>query len=69
MIGPIDTPHEFIFLAVLAETLIALSEVNEPYSRPLNVTRSRLTTTEICRTAYSALFMKGVIGLVWGRES
>lgn len=46
MIGPIDRPREFTFLPVLAETLIAFSEVNEPYIRPLNVTRSRLTTTE-----------------------
>jgi nucleoside-diphosphate-sugar epimerase len=37
VIGPIDTPHEFIFVPALAETLIALSEREEAYGKARNV--------------------------------
>ena len=37
MIGPVDTPHEFIFVPDLAETLVALSEKPEAYGQAWNV--------------------------------
>jgi nucleoside-diphosphate-sugar epimerase len=45
VIGPIDTPHEFIFVPDLAETLIALSEKEDAYGRAWNVAGPGLTTT------------------------
>lgn len=45
VIGPIDTPHEFIFVPDLAETLIALSEKEEAYGKAWNVAGPELTTT------------------------
>lgn len=36
VIGPIDTPHEFIFVPDLAAALLALSEVEEAYGRAWN---------------------------------
>jgi nucleoside-diphosphate-sugar epimerase len=45
VIGPIDTPHEFIFVPDLAETLIALSEKEEAYGKAWNVAGPGLMTT------------------------
>jgi nucleoside-diphosphate-sugar epimerase len=45
LIGPIDTPHEFIFVPDLAETLIALSEKEEAYGKAWNVAGPGLITT------------------------
>ena len=45
VIGPIDTPHEFIFVPDLAETLIALSEKDEAYGNAWNVAGPGLITT------------------------
>jgi len=44
VIGPIDTPHEFIFVPDLAETLIALSEQEEAYGKAWNVAGPGLIT-------------------------
>jgi nucleoside-diphosphate-sugar epimerase len=46
VIGPIDTPHEFIFVPDLAETLIALSEKAEAYGKAWNVAGPGLITTQ-----------------------
>jgi nucleoside-diphosphate-sugar epimerase len=45
VIGPIDTPHEFIFVPDLAETVIALSEKEEAYGNAWNVAGPGLITT------------------------
>ena len=45
VIGPIDTPHEFIFIPDLAETLIALSEKEEAYGKAWNIAGPGLITT------------------------
>ena len=45
VIGPIDTPHEFIFVPDLAETLIALSEKEDAYGKAWNAAGPGLTTT------------------------
>ena len=45
VIGPIDTPHEFIFVPDVAETLIALSEKEEAYGKRWNVAGPGLITT------------------------
>jgi nucleoside-diphosphate-sugar epimerase len=45
VIGPIDTPHEFIFVPDLAETLIALSEKEGAYGKAWNVAGPGLITT------------------------
>src|SRR3974390_1412411 len=45
VIGPIDTPHEFIFVPDLAETLIARSEKEEAYGKAWNVAGPGLITT------------------------
>jgi len=45
VIGPIDTPHEFIFVPDLAETLTALSEKEEAYGKAWNVGGPGLITT------------------------
>jgi nucleoside-diphosphate-sugar epimerase len=45
VIGPIDIPHEFIFVPDLAETLIALSEKEEAYGKAWNVAGPGLITT------------------------
>src|SRR6516162_6448437 len=45
VIGPIDTPHEFIFVPDLAETLIALAEKEEAYGNAWNVAGPGLITT------------------------
>jgi nucleoside-diphosphate-sugar epimerase len=45
VIGPVDTPHEFIFVPDLAETLAALSEKTEAYGQAWNVAGPGLITT------------------------
>ena len=45
VIGPIYTPHEFIFVPDLAETLTALSEKDEAYGNTWNVAGPGLITT------------------------
>jgi nucleoside-diphosphate-sugar epimerase len=45
VIGPVDTPHEFIFVPDLAETLVALSEKAEGYGQAWNVAGPGLLTT------------------------
>ncbi len=45
VIGPIDTPHEFIYVPDLAATLLALSEKDEAYGEPWNVAGPGLITT------------------------
>jgi nucleoside-diphosphate-sugar epimerase len=45
VIGPVDTPHEFIFVPDLADTLIALSEKPEAYGQAWNVAGPAVITT------------------------
>lgn len=45
MIGPVDTPHEFIVVPDLAETLAALSEKTEAHGQAWNVAGPGLITT------------------------
>jgi nucleoside-diphosphate-sugar epimerase len=45
VIGPVDTPHEFIFVPDLAETLVALSEKPEAYGQAWNVAGPGVITT------------------------
>jgi nucleoside-diphosphate-sugar epimerase len=45
VIGPIDTPHEFVFVPDVAKTLIALSEKEEAYGSAWNLAGPRLITT------------------------
>jgi nucleoside-diphosphate-sugar epimerase len=45
VIGPIDTPHQFIFVPDLAETLITLSEKDEAYGSAWNIAGPGLITT------------------------
>src|SRR5215472_14606061 len=45
VIGPIDTPHEFIFVPDVAETLLALSEKKEAYGNAWNLAGPGLITT------------------------
>lgn len=45
VIGPIDTPHEFIFVPDVAETLVELSEKEEAYGKAWNVAGPGVITT------------------------
>jgi nucleoside-diphosphate-sugar epimerase len=45
VIGPIDTPHEFIFVPDLAATLLALLQKDEAYGQAWNVAGVGLITT------------------------
>jgi nucleoside-diphosphate-sugar epimerase len=45
VIGPVDTPHEFIFVPDLAETLIALSDKEQAYGQAWNVAGPGLIAT------------------------
>jgi len=45
LIGPIDTPHEFIFVPDVADVLIALSEKPEAYGKAWNLAGPGLITT------------------------
>ena len=59
VIGPIDTPHEFIFVPDLAETLIALSEKTEAYGKAWNVAGPGLMTTrQFAEQVFGAVHQK-----------
>ena len=59
VIGPIDTPHEFIFVPDLAETLIALSEKEEAYGKAWNVAGPGLITTrQFAELVFGAVHQK-----------
>jgi nucleoside-diphosphate-sugar epimerase len=59
VIGPIDTPHEFIFIPDLADTLIALSENEEAYGRAWNVAGPGLITTrQFAELVFNAVHKK-----------
>src|SRR6516164_8816326 len=59
VIGPIDTPHEFIFVPDLAETLVALSEKEEAYGRAWNVAGPGLITTrQFAEQVFGAVHQK-----------
>ena len=59
VIGPIDTPHEFIFVPDLAETLIALSEKEESYGKAWNVAGPGLITTrQFAEQVFGAVHQK-----------
>src|SRR5215472_12507453 len=45
VIGPVDTPQEFIFVPNLAKTLFALSQREEAYGQAWNVAGPGLITT------------------------
>jgi nucleoside-diphosphate-sugar epimerase len=45
VIGPIDTPHEFIFVPDLAATLVALAEKDEAYGQAWNIAGPGLIST------------------------
>ena len=45
VIGPIDTPHDFIYIPDVARTLIALSRKEEAYSNAWNIAGPGLITT------------------------
>ena len=45
VIGPVDTPHEFIFVPDLAKTLVALSDKEQAYGQAWNVAGPGLITT------------------------
>ena len=59
VIGPIDTPHEFIFIPDVAETLIALSEKEEAYGKAWNVAGPGLMTTrQFAEQVFGAVHQK-----------
>jgi nucleoside-diphosphate-sugar epimerase len=59
VIGPIDTPHEFIFVPDLAETLVALSEKEEAYGKARNVAGPGLITTrQFAELVFGAVHQK-----------
>jgi len=59
VIGPIDSPHEFIFVPDLAETLIALSEKEEAYGKAWNVAGPGLITTrQFAEQVFGAVHQK-----------
>jgi len=59
VIGPIDTPHEFIFVPDLAETLIALSEKEEAYGKAWNVAGpGQITTRQFAELVFGAVHQK-----------
>jgi nucleoside-diphosphate-sugar epimerase len=59
VIGPIDTPHGFIFVPDLAETLIALSEKEEAYGKAWNVAGPGLITTrQFAELVFGAVHQK-----------
>ena len=59
VIGPIDTPHEFIFVPDVAETLIALSEKEEAYGKAWNVAGPGLITTrQFAEQVFGAVHQK-----------
>jgi len=59
VIGPVDTPHEFIFVPDLAETLVALSEKEEAYGKAWNVAGPGLITTrQFAELVFGAVHQK-----------
>jgi nucleoside-diphosphate-sugar epimerase len=59
VIGPTDTPHEFIFAPDLAETLIALSEKEEAYGKAWNVAGPGQTTArQFAKLVFGAVHQK-----------
>jgi len=59
VIGPIDTPHEFIFVPDLAETLLALSGKEEAYGEAWNVAGpGMITTRRFAELAFAAVQRK-----------
>jgi nucleoside-diphosphate-sugar epimerase len=59
VVGPIDTPHEFIFVPDLAETLVALSEKEEAYGKAWNVAGPGLITTrQFAELVFGAVHQK-----------
>jgi nucleoside-diphosphate-sugar epimerase len=59
VIGPIDTPHEFIFVPDVAETLVALSEKPEAYGQAWNVAGPGLITTrQFANLVFGAVHQK-----------
>jgi nucleoside-diphosphate-sugar epimerase len=59
VIGPIDTPHEFIFVPDVAEALIALSEKAEAYGKAWNVAGPGLMTTrQFAEQVFGAVHQK-----------
>lgn len=59
VIGPIDTPHEFIFVPDVAETLVALSEKDEAYGKVWNLAGPGLITTrQFAELVFGAVHQK-----------
>jgi nucleoside-diphosphate-sugar epimerase len=59
VIGPVDTPHEFIFVPDLAETLVALSDKEEAYGQAWNVAGPGLITTrKFAELVFAAVHQK-----------
>jgi nucleoside-diphosphate-sugar epimerase len=59
VIGPVDTPHEFIFVPDLAEALVALSDKPEAYGQAWNVAGPGLITTrQFADLAFGAVHQK-----------
>jgi nucleoside-diphosphate-sugar epimerase len=59
VIGPIDTPHEFIFVPDLAKALIALSGKEEAYGKAWNLAGPGLITTrQFAELVFAAVHQK-----------
>jgi len=59
VVGPIDTPHEFIFVPDVAKTLIALSEKEEAYGKAWNVAGPGLISTrQFAEQVFAAVHQK-----------
>jgi nucleoside-diphosphate-sugar epimerase len=59
VIGPIDTPHEFIFVPDVAEALLSLSEAQEAYGQAWNVAGPGLITTrQFAEQVFEAVHQK-----------
>jgi nucleoside-diphosphate-sugar epimerase len=62
VIGPVDTPHEFIFVPDLAETLLALSDKEEACGQAWNVAGPGLSTTrQFANLVFAAVHQKARI--------
>jgi nucleoside-diphosphate-sugar epimerase len=54
VIGPVDTPHEFIFVPELGRALVALSEVDAAFGQAWNIAGpGPITTREFARHVYA----------------
>jgi nucleoside-diphosphate-sugar epimerase len=59
VVGPIDTPHQFIFIPDLADTLIALAEKEEAYGKAWNVAGPGLISTrQFAELVFGAVHQK-----------